>query len=385
MPRKGFTLVEMLVVIAIIGILVGLTLPAINMARESARSTQCANYLREFGTGMLSMTTGPTQAYCTGNFDWEADGAVDSVGWVADVVEMGFLPSQMRCPSNSAQLSATYNQLMRINDVGPGCVDRLGRPAQVEPDGSLRRGACREILEDGVAAQSEQRSALLYGKLLEKGYATNYAASWFLVRGSVVLDDSGNPKMANPACGNDIRSRNVTTGPLTTKMVDGGKAAGSTIPLLCDASLVETLSSPLGAYQVQPNGTLGLFEPKIGAGEPLTIPIVGRPVISEAGAGVVLKQPSFSNGTPRDGAAGWWGVWNKKVLQDYRGMSMHHRGKCNVVMADGSIQVLSDGNDDGMINNGFPATGLGGFADGTIEAGPLKLASFYSLQSKGSQ
>lgn len=50
--RRGFTLVELLVVIAIIGVLVGLLLPAVQSARESARRSSCSNNLKQLGLGL---------------------------------------------------------------------------------------------------------------------------------------------------------------------------------------------------------------------------------------------------------------------------------------------------------------------------------------------
>ena len=47
--KKGFTLVEMLIVIAIIGILAGMLTPALSRARERARRAKCMNNLKQIG------------------------------------------------------------------------------------------------------------------------------------------------------------------------------------------------------------------------------------------------------------------------------------------------------------------------------------------------
>lgn len=365
--RLAVTLVELLVVVSVIGILMALLLPALLSARESSRQMSCQGNLRQIGAALQGHAQrDQRKRLCSGAFDWVKDGGVTEVGWVADLVNSGVPVGKMLCGANTATVAATYNDLLKADtsdtSIFNTCLDRLGSGPQTEPDGTVVKNPCRAIVETPLAPGSDARRLLIEEQILKKHYNTNYTASWFLARTGVILDDSGNLKSTPATCTASLSSRSSTYGPLMQAAVDTAAGASSFVPLLGDGAPVGLLDQPLGDHQ---------------ASTPVTRSFTAGPVLNPG-----MNAPSFAAGTSRDGASGWWKVWNRDTLQDYRGFAPVHRGVCNVLFADGSVRGIVDQNHDGLLNNGFTADPANGFADSSVEMPAEEVFSRYSLRAK---
>lgn len=383
--RKGFTLVEIMVVMTIIALLIAILVPAVGFVREAARGTQCKSSLRQFYIGLTGLADRNKDGkFCTGAFDPTRDGCPDSIGWVADLVNAKVCrPQELLCPSNPGQGSEKYKDIL-------GDPTSAAGGAEDAPVAKQTLGTCASTIT----------GTTLGAQFLAKGYGTNHMATWFLVRSAPLTTGTTTITVTN---GDRLKGLKGSKGPLKRRMVDTSPQTANIIPLMGDANFGDVKDRFLDADVVDNSGAIILT-----AGSPLVESFSDGPYFSGNGNGsndasfakwgttsvtIMSVAVSSTSGSTITGIAadeqpskGAVKKTNLQLtsLQDYRDFGPVHGGGANVLFADGSVKSFQDSNGDTFLNPGFLTTGgNSGYSpnDNTVELPEAEIFSGVLLEN----